>query len=351
LRYYSKMATAGIPGIKVNEQNAKGKFPMKKVLPPMYYLCRIKANQCSLMRRRGYILSRRPKETEQEYNKREQEEEEWIACSREDEMLMAKTKELIFKRTLDDAIKNVFNQEYETTVKIWLKTSGRLLPIVPDTDDQVELQVGIFRMENDNYVLTDEAMFSEHRRTIKVLFGNDTPVSSDVVYEDTPHYFVIALASEPDIQQRIKSRDQGVELWFADELMMDPFQHWLTPMHRKLETPELLHLMSNIAMLKDENGKWVQIPNSTITGKENLPVLLETDMAIRFIGANTGDVVYWENPSIIEQLSAVEFGYCRIRGHTIEVVVGGTEEGEVEEPEEEEEESEPDDDMEVEDED
>lgn len=343
------MAAVGIPGIKVNEQNAKGKFPMKKVLPQMYYLCRIKANQSSLMKRRGYVLSRRAKETAQEYNIRLQEEEAWIACSQDDELLVAKTKELIFKRTIDDAIKDIFNQEYEITVRVWLKTSGRLLPIVPE-DGSSDFPVGIFRMENDSYILTEEAMFEEKKRTTKVLFGNDNPVASDVVYADTPHYFVIALTSEPDIQQKIKNRNQGVELWFADELLMDPFQHWLTPMHRKLDTPELLHLLSDVAMMQ-EDGKWIQVPNSTISGKENLPVLLETDMAARFIGANTGDVVYWENSSIIEQLSAVEFGYCRIKGHSIEVTVSETEEGEIEGEEIEEEEFEAEEDMEMEDED
>lgn len=344
------MAAVGIPGIKVNEQNVKGKFPMKKVLPQMYYLCRIKANQVSLMKRRGYILSRKAKETEPEYNKRLQDEEAWFACSQDDELLMEKTKELIFKRTADEAIKEIFNQEYEITIRLWLKSSGRLLPIVPEDGSQ-EFPVGIFRMENDNYILTEEAMYEEKRRTTKVLFGNDTPVSSDVVFADTPHYFVIALASEPDIQQKIKSRNQGVELWFADELLMDPYQHWLTPMHRKLDTPELLHLLSDVAMMKDDNDKWIQIQNSTIPGKENLPVLLETDMAVRFIGANTGDVVYWENSSIIEQLSAMEFGYCRIKGHTVEVTVNDTEEGEVEGEEIVEEESEAEEDMDMEDED
>lgn len=352
-RTFTKMATISIPGIKVNEQNAKGKFPMKKLLPQMYYLCRVKANQVSLFDRRGYIVAKLPKETEDSYRKRVQEEREWLECSQDDEKLMAKTKELMFSKTTNEVIKELLDREYEITIKRWLtsqecaKMNARMLPIVDETSD-VEFPVGLFRNEGDNYIeLQNVQMYEELKRTTKVVFGDDQH-SSNVVFADTPHYFAITLNTKPDIQAKINVRNQGVELWHAEELLIDPFQHWLTPMTRKIDTPEQLHLISDIAVMKDGN-KWSVIKNSTITGKDNLPVLLETDIAVRFIGANTGDVVYWENKSIIEQLSAMEFGYCRIKGHNIELMAADEvedQDGELEQDEEEEEDDEEDQDQE-----
>lgn len=340
---FTKMATINIPGIKVNEQNAKGKFPMKKLLPQMYFLCRVKANQVSLFKRRGYIVAKLPKESEDSYRNRLTEEQEWLECSQDDEKLLAKTKQLMFSKSTNEVVKELLNRDYEITIKKWLtaqecaKMNARMLPIIDDN----EFSVGLFRNEGDSYIeLQNIHMYEELKRTTKVIFGDDQH-SSNVVYTDTPHYFAIALNAKPDIQAKINLRNQGVELWHAEELLIDPFQHWLTPFHRKVDTPELIHLISDIAVMKD-GKKWSVVKNSTITGKDNLPILLETDIAVRFIGANTGDVIYWENPSIIEQLSATEFGYCRIKGHTIELMAEEGQEDEDLDQEEEEEEDEED---------
>jgi len=328
------MAAVRIPGVKVHEKNLEGKFPMKKVHPYMYSICRVKANQVSMFRRRGYILSKKPNETQESYDKRVQIENEWLECAYDDEKLIAKTKEFLFKKDQAKAIKEDFVQEYERTIREYItnsecaKKNGRLLPIYAD-DENDDYTVGFFVMKDNKYIKEDIQLYKELKRTTKVVF--DENVNSEQVFADTPHYFSIYLSKAPELQDIIDSRDHGVEKWHADDLMMDPFQHWLTPMHRIVEVPELVHLMSDIAMMKDVEGEWKSIPNSTITGKDNLPILLETDAAIRFLGAKTGDVVYWENPSIIEQLGAMEFGYCRIKGHTIEITVETEEQNEMDE--------------------
>jgi len=170
------MATISIPGIKVNEQNAKGKFPMKKILPQMYFLCRVKANQVSMFQRRGYVVAKLPKETEDSYRKRLMEEKEWLDCSQDDEKLIAKSKELMFSKTANEVIKELLDREYEITIKKWLTTqecakmNARMLPIIDDG----EFSVGLFRNEGDSYVeVQNVRLYEEIKRTTKVVFGDD----------------------------------------------------------------------------------------------------------------------------------------------------------------------------------
>lgn len=343
------MAEVNFPGLKVNEQNTRGKFPMKKGLPQMYYLCRVRAVQSNLFKRRGYILARRTGEGEETYQERLRMEEEWVKCSEDDSLLATKTKFMLLNHTTERTIKD-FKQEYTIEIREWVTSQEcarrnlKWMPIVTEDEKEIEeYRVGLFRPEEETgRHLLDEtfSMFTTVSRSTTVVFSLDISASSTEVFRDTPHFFEIVLSKPPGILDRIAARNQGVELWFADELLMDPFQHWLTPHHRIITSPELLHLTSREAMVIGENAEWSVIPNSTLSGKDNLPILLETDIVARFLGANTGDVIYWENPPIIEQLSAMEFGYCRVKGHVVEINMAAAEEEEDEDLENMEEEEE-----------
>lgn len=309
-----------IPGLEVNDYSIRGFYPSKDTLPSMYVLCRAKANQVKMFSYRGYKI---PKE-----------EEKWLKCSIDDDELTNTVRNYMLTKTVKDTIKE-FQVEY-TIVHREYKTEHKpeIYPYVQNINDIDEnFQIGSFQPspEEENIFILNRSrqLYEDVTYRTKVHFaGKDLSqiVGSNSDTLRFPEKFVIFVeGSSFDKATYIRFRSVNIELWSIEKLLIDPFQHWLTPMHRIVKPPEYIHLTKNSVMVNIEGDKFKSFPNSSLHGKAQFPILNEMDIAVRFIGAIPGDVVYYESPPIIEQLTANDFGYCRVSGYTFNLVSDPTE--------------------------
>jgi DNA-directed RNA polymerase subunit H (RpoH/RPB5) len=274
----------------------------------LYNLCRSKANQVMMMKRRGYIIP--------------PEEEVWVRCSLDEKVLIQQIRQMLSMK-VSEIVRKVLNKTYVLTRSVIpSQTSYTYYPYL-ETDGDEELKMGEFLFRNGQWELarTEENIVEQRSHTTEVVYlenFNTFNFEISTNFSGVAKKIVVHVGNEDTFRKELDNlvlyRRQGVEIFHMSELYIDYFQHWLVPQQEIVRDVDKVRLLSSHLMIRDSQGVYQKVPNSKIT-ETGLPYIHYTDIVIRYIGALPGDIIYWENDSYISSFVTKEFGYMHVVGH------------------------------------
>jgi DNA-directed RNA polymerase subunit H (RpoH/RPB5) len=317
------MATRRVPQRPAAQPSESGPIEFKNILREsaldvrdvpqasasiLYNLCRAKANQVMMMKRRGYTIP--------------PEEEIWIQCSMDEGILIQKIRQLLGMK-LTDLIRKEFNRSYTLTRSVIPSQTAYTYYPYLERDGDESLKMGEFLFRNGQWELVrfEDDIVEQRSSTTDVLFlDNLSSFQFDLStnFSAVSRKIVVHMGNEDSFQKELDNmvvyRRQGVEIFHMSELFIDYFQHWLVPQQEIVKDVDKVRLLSSHLMIRDGQGVFKKVPNSKIT-ETGLPYVHYTDIVMRYIGALPGDVIYWENDSYISSFITKEFGYMYVVGH------------------------------------
>jgi len=273
----------------------------------LYDICRVKANQVMMMKRRGYEIP--------------EDELDWIQCSLDESKLVSKIRGLR-NLTVRELVKNVLNKKYTITrTFIPDQTTFTFYPYLEEGGE--ELRLGEFYYQGGEWKLSREEDRIVETRTyqteVEYTDKLDITEYGTLPFRQIPHIISVFMDSEKNFQTEMRKmveyRKRGVEIFHTSELFIDYFQHWLVPDQRPISDVERIHLLSPYLMVRDEKeGGFQKTLNSRIS-EQSLPTIHHTDIVVRYMGVLPGKIIYWENDSYISSFSTKEFGYMLVSGY------------------------------------
>lgn len=279
-------------------------------------LCRSKANQVMMMKRRGYEIS--------------PEEEEWVEASRDDMKLTEMVKKMSREITAKSTHVNFgerFNKTYTIRTNFLNKQfTGEVYPYLREQDEIPE-RVGQFRLEGGSLIMIkDQAeIITEEEHTTEVLFGNIPKMETREFkpFHQIPSFIFIETGDETvykDDQSGVFRMRLNTEIFHIHHFTYDVFQHWLVPEQRILSDVEKLLLLCPyyVTSLGDARKNCLFL-------ESQLPTIPMKDPAMRRLGAIPGNIIYWENESYLNTLDNIESGYMLVTGvvNDVSYVEGG----------------------------
>ncbi|MEB3208777.1 MAG: hypothetical protein VKK63_07655 [Synechococcus sp.] len=307
----TQKATSGGDGIQfkllVRDEALQVKDIPETKTSAIYDICRVKANQVMMMKRRGYRIP--------------EDEMVWLEAAVNEDTLIRHIQTL--KTLTAREIVKLFRKTY-TISRTFIpdQTTFNFYPYLEEEGSgtlkigEFFFQGGKWRMTRDETQLTETREYEtevEYTDTIRPeTFGNPlfSPVASRlIVYTDSEKNF-----QQEVMKNMIEFRKRGVETFHMSELFVDYFQHWLVPHQRVIGDLERIQLLSPYLMIRDSEGNYQKEFNSRIV-ETGLPSIHHTDIVMRYIGAIPGKIIYWENESYISSFSTKEFGYMLVAGY------------------------------------
>lgn len=309
----------------------------------LYNICRVKANQVAMMKRRGYIIPA--------------EETVWLEASLNEDILVKHIRTLLTLSPKD--LLKLFNRKYSINrTFISDQTTFNYYPYLEEEGLET-LKVGEFFFRGGEWtMMRDQEQLTEtlnYETEVEFTDKFNPENLGDPPFSPIATKIIVYMDSEKKFQQEvlkimIEFRKRGVEVFHMSELYIDYFQHWLVPMQRVITDLEKIQLLSPYLMIKDSNGKYQREFNSQLS-EPGLPSIHHTDTVMRYIGALPGNIIYWENDSYISSFSSKEFGYMLVAGYKYKTSSAQVEDmfaGDQRQPEEAEEETENSEDEEIE---
>jgi DNA-directed RNA polymerase subunit H (RpoH/RPB5) len=274
-------------------------------------LCRTKANQVMMMKRRGYEI--------------EDSEMDWLQAS-VDDVKLAEMVNMMRKHISNKSTQVSFAERFNKTYKITHQSlskqfTGEVYPYIKDEADEIPQEIGQFRFENNSMVFVkgqDELIVSEVRTT-EVSYGN---IQKLLGTEHAPfHQIPTAILIDTGDENMFKSDHIGIyrmkfniEIFHVQHLVYDVFQHWLVPTQRVLGDVEKLLLLCPYYITSSKEAR-----QNCLFLESQLPTISMEDAAVRRLGAVPGNIIYWENESYLTTLDNMESGYMLVTG-----IVGDT---------------------------
>lgn len=276
-------------------------------------LCRAKANQVMMMKRRGYDI--------------EEEEEEWVEASTNDSKLVEMVKKM-HKVVSDKSIQVSFGAKFNKTYKIRYESlskqfTGEVYPFIT-SDDDIPSQIGQFRMEDGKLVKIkdQEDIIAVSEMVTQVIWGNIPSVDEygkiDVsTIHQIPSKIFIETGDESVFKSDLRNLYRmrlNVEIFHVNGFVYDPFQNWLVPKQTILNDVEKLLLLCPYYV--DGNG---DARVNCLFMDTQLPTIPMNDVAMMNIGAMPGNIIHWENESYLATLDNIESGYMLVTGNVSDI--------------------------------
>lgn len=275
-------------------------------------LCRAKANQVMMMKRRGYEI--------------EPSENDWLEASVDDTKLSEMVKKM-FKEVSSKSSQVKFGARFNRTYKIKTQTlnkqfTGEIYPYLRDEDDEIPMHVGQFRPDENGSMtaIRDESdLITTEEHSTEVIFGNIPKLETrdPRPFHRIPSSIFIETGDETVYKEEQSSLYRirtNVEIFHVNQMVYDLFQHWLVPKQKIISDVEkLLLLCPYYINLKREAMK------NCVFLESQLPVIPMTDAAVRRLGAVPGDIIFWENESYLTTLDNMESGYMLVTGVVTDV--------------------------------
>lgn len=283
-------------------------------------LCRAKANQVMMMKRRGYEI--------------DGSENDWLEASVDDSRLSDMVKMMLTEVSGKSTQVN-FAKRFNRTYKIKTQTlnkqfTGEIYPYLRDEEDEIPERVGQFRLDDSGNLINikdEEELITAEEHVTEVFFGNIPKIESrdPKPFHRIPSAIFIETGDESvynDDQAVLFRMRMNLEIFHVGHMMYDLFQHWLVPSQRIISDVEKLILLCPYYInLNNEAMK------NCVFLESQLPVVPMSDAAMRRLGAIPGDIIFWENGSYLTTLDNTESGYMLVTGVVSDVskIVNGEE--------------------------
>lgn len=273
-------------------------------------LCRAKANQVMMMKRRGYEI--------------EPSENDWIEASLDDAKLVQMVKLMMNEITGKSTQVNFgpkFNKKYKIQSNTLNKQfTGEVYPYLREGDEIPE-QIAQFRLAGNtlSMVMNQAEIITPKEYITEVFFGNIPKMETREVkpFQQISSYIFIETGDESvykDEQAGVFRMRLNTEIFHINHFTYDVFQHWLVPDQKILTDTEKLLLLCPYYV--NQNG---EARKNCLFLESQLPTIPISDPAMRRLGAVPGNIIRWENHSYLTTLNNVESGYMLVTGAVTDV--------------------------------